>query len=56
MNSKTSAGGVGLYVSENVNFKRRNDLDLDLLEGLENRPFYSCLFSDLALDCKRGWG
>ena len=36
VNSKTSAGGVGLYVSENVNFKRRNDLDLDLLEGLEN--------------------
>ena len=21
-----------------------------------NRPFYSCVFSDLALDCKRGWG
>ena len=36
MNCKTSAGGVGLYVSENINFKRRNDLDLDLLEGLEN--------------------
>ena len=36
MNSKTSAGGVGLYVSENINFKRRNDLDLGLLEGLEN--------------------
>ena len=36
VNSKTSAGGVGLYVSENINFKRRNDLDLGLLEGLEN--------------------
>lgn len=36
VNSKTSAGGVGLYVSENINFKRRNDLDLHLLEGLEN--------------------
>ena len=36
INSKTSAGGVGLYVSENINFKRRNDLDLGLLEGLEN--------------------
>ena len=21
-----------------------------------NRPFYSCVFSDLVLDCKRGWG
>ena len=21
-----------------------------------NRPFYSCVLSDLALDCKRGWG
>ena len=21
-----------------------------------NRPFYSCVFGDLALDCKRGWG
>ena len=20
-----------------------------------NRPFYSCVFSDLALDCERGW-
>ena len=36
VNSKTSAGGVGFYVSENVNFKRRNDLDLGLREGLEN--------------------
>ena len=36
MNSKTSAGGVGLYVSDNIHFKRRNDLDLGLLEGLEN--------------------
>ena len=24
------------------------------LEG--NRPFYSCVHSDLVLDCKRGWG
>ena len=36
MNSKTSAGGVGLYVSDNIHFKHRNDLDLGLLEGLEN--------------------
>ena len=36
MNSKTSAGGEGLYVSDNIHFKRRNDLDLGLLEGLEN--------------------
>ena len=21
-----------------------------------NRPFYSCVFCELALDCKRGWG
>ena len=21
-----------------------------------NSPFYSCVLSDLALDCKRGWG
>ena len=35
-NSKTFARGVGLYVSENINFKRRNDLDLGLFEGLEN--------------------
>ena len=34
--SKTFAGGVGLYVSENINFKRINDLDLGLFEGLEN--------------------
>ena len=24
--------------------------------SFNNRPFYSCVFSDLALDCKRGWG
>ena len=35
MNSKTSAGGVGIYESENVNFKRRNDLDVGLRVGLE---------------------
>ena len=23
---------------------------------INNRPFYSCVFSDLALDFKRGWG
>ena len=34
--SKTSAGGVEIYVSEIVNFKRRNDLDFGLREGLEN--------------------
>jgi len=36
VNSKTSAGGVGFYVSENIIFKRRYDLDLGVLEGLEN--------------------
>ena len=24
--------------------------------GPNNRPFYSCVLSDLALDWKRGWG
>ena len=36
VNSKTSAGGVGIYISENINFTRRNDLDLALTEGVEN--------------------
>ena len=34
--SKTSAVGVRISVSENGNFKRRNDLDVGLCEGLEN--------------------
>ena len=25
-------------------------------DNMHNRSFYSCVFSDLALDCKRGWG
>ncbi|CAB4021458.1 Hypothetical predicted protein [Paramuricea clavata] len=33
VNSKTSAGGVGFYISENINFTRRNDLDLALTEA-----------------------
>ena len=36
VNSKTSAGGVGIYISENINFTRRNYLDLALTEGVEN--------------------
>ena len=36
VNSKTSAGGVGFYISENINFTRRNYLDLALTEGVEN--------------------
>jgi len=33
-NSKTEAGGVGLYVSEDLEFVRRRDLDL-CLDGIE---------------------
>ena len=36
MNSKTSAGGVGFYISENTNFKIRNDLGLGIIEDVEN--------------------
>ena len=31
VNSKTFARGVGIYVSENDNFKSKNDLDLGLI-------------------------
>ena len=34
-NSKTAAGGVGLYVSEDLEFVRRRDLDL-CLDGVES--------------------
>ena len=34
-NSKTAAGGVGLYVSEELEFSRRRDLDL-CLDGVES--------------------
>jgi hypothetical protein len=34
-NSKTAAGGVGLYVSEELEFARRRDLDL-CLDGVES--------------------
>jgi hypothetical protein len=36
VNSKTSAGGVGFYISKNINFKIRNDLDLGIIEDVEN--------------------
>jgi hypothetical protein len=36
VNSKTSAGGVGFYISENINLKIRNDLDLGIIEDVEN--------------------
>ena len=33
--SKTSAGGVGFYILDNIKFKKRKDLHINLDEGLE---------------------
>ena len=34
--SKTSAGGVGFYISDHIQFSRRNDLDFKMIDGLES--------------------
>ena len=36
INSKTQAGGVGLYLSNDLKFSRRNDLDISG-DGIESR-------------------
>ena len=36
MNSKTSAGGVGFYILDNIDFRTRNDLELSISQDVED--------------------
>ena len=39
-----------------VTIRNSPQFPVEFRNGLLNRPFYSCVLSYLACDCKRGWG